>query len=385
MFDRRSFIKHPQGVELILNRFVNSCRKISTLLFEIAGTNQPRMVYIGGWKGNDNLGDEALFLAYKRLFPRYNFVHYPTKAGRILTLMCKVLKPTRVAVLSGGTLINRSENYLAAMRECSDIFPKLVIFGTGVANPVFWSRYPEWKDTLKQWKPLLERCVYVGVRGSISAEILKDIGINAEVIGDPVISFCDGETALKEKVMPESVGFNIANPHGKVWGNEETIQKEFTILAKLAKKAGWKVRWFIIWPRDREITLQTARDSGTEAEVYEIYREPDLFLRLVRPLSVFVGMKLHAVVLATCAYVPSVMLEYRPKCRDYMRSIEQEAFTVRTDRFTAGYVWDLISSLNVGRNRLSHILSEKVKFLRDKQISKASDLMKMFSESNKNM
>lgn len=364
---------------MILNRVIEACRKISRLSFEVASTNPPRMVYIGGWKGHDNLGDEALFLAYKKLFPDYSFINYPK--GRALAMLCKVLNPARVAVLAGGTLINRGEGYLAAMRECSDIFPKLVVFGTGVANPAFWSRYPEWKDTLKEWKPILERCVYVGVRGPISAEILKNIGVTAEVIGDPVISFCDGETALKEKVMPESVGFNIGHSFGKVWGDEETIQKEFTILAKLAKKAGWKVRWFIVWPQDREITLQTARDSGTEAEVYEIYRETELYLRLVRPLSVFVGMKLHAVVLATCAYVPSVMLEYRPKCRDYMRSIEQEAFTVRTDCFTAEYVWDLISSLNVDRTRLSHILSEKIKFLRDKQISKASDLMKIFSKS----
>jgi polysaccharide pyruvyl transferase WcaK-like protein len=202
-----------------------------------------------------------------------------------------------------------------------------------------------------------------------------DIGVNAEVIGDPVIAFCDDETAPKEKVMPESVGFNIGHSFGKVWGDEETIKQEYIRLAKSAKKAGWKVRWFIVWPQDREITLQTARASGTEDEVYEIYREPELYLRLVRTLSVFVGMKLHSVVLSTCAYVPSVMLEYRPKCRDYMMSIGHKDHVIRTDEFRGEAVWDFVKYLNSRRAVSSEVLYKSIKPLRDRQFKKAEDIM----------
>jgi len=363
----------------MFNRFTGACHRIKRFSFEVESTNPPRIIYVGGWMGHANLGDEALFEAYKRLFHKYNFIRYP-QSSRLLMMICKLLRPAHVSMLAGGTLINRGE-YFEIMQHCSKICSSSFVFGTGVADPYFWNRQRDWYDTLREWKPILDRCSYVGVRGPRSLEILKDIGVNAEVIGDPVIALCGDEPVQEEKVFPKSVGFNIGQSRGRLWGDEDSIQREFTRLGKLAKNAGWKVRWFIVWKEDREITLRTARDSGTEAEVFELYSNPDVYLDLVRPLSVFVGMKLHSAILATCAFVPSIMLEYQPKCRDYMRSIEQEKYSVRTDCFKAEYVWDLICFLHEERFRLSRILREKIMFLRDKQIKKAAELMLMFANS----
>jgi len=276
-------------------------------------------------------------------------------------------------------LINRGESSLKVMRECSALFADSFVFGTGVADPVFWAGRPQWRDNLKEWKPVLDRCRYVGVRGPRSKEILSEIGVDADIIGDPVLALSDIEREVKAEVIPHSVGFNIGQSCGNVWGSEEKIQKEFTQLAILAKNAGWTVKWLIVWPRDREITLQVAHASGTESRVFEIYNDPQAYLDSVRTLSVFVGMKLHAVVLATCAFVPSVMLEYRPKCRDYMRSIEQEAYSVSTDCFESEHVWDIMRSMNAERSHHSDTIADKIRLLRDKQTKKASELMLVFS------
>lgn len=44
------------------------------------------------------------------------------------------------------------------------------------------------------------------------------------------------------------------------------------------------------------------------------YSNPLSYINLVSEMQAFVGLKLHAVVLAMCAHVPSILLEYRPKC-----------------------------------------------------------------------
>ena len=63
-------------------------------------------------------------------------------------------------------------------------------------------------------------------------------------------------------------------------------------------------------------------------------------------------------------YVPSLMLEYRPKCRDYMMSIGQEDKTIRTDQFKAEDVWDIVNTWNSKRQLLSEALYQSVKQMR---------------------
>jgi polysaccharide pyruvyl transferase WcaK-like protein len=92
-------------------------------------------------------------------------------------------------------------------------------------------------------------------------------------------------------------------------------------------------------------------------------------------------MKLHATVLATCALTPSIMLEYRPKCRDYMQSIGQDRFTFKTDSLRAGEIWEIVREW--GRDRLSAAasLAEAIHSRQEKQRAAAervTGLLKTF-------
>jgi hypothetical protein len=361
----------------MINRLKSVSRTLATFSRDVARTPRPRLFYAGGWLGHKNLGDEALFLACQALFSQYSFFHY-RKESRALKMLHRVFRSATAAVLAGGTLINRGGRNLTLLRDCLDICGSGVVFGSGVADPAFWTGRAGWQNTLKDWKPVLERCQYVGVRGPRSQEILADIGIQAEIIGDPVIVLADEALTSEENQGEPSVGFNVGHSLGNLWGQEEIIAREFSRLAQLARKAGWKVRWYVVWPDDREITLQAARDSHTEAEVHEVYEDPNVFMDLVRSSTAFVGMKLHAVVLATCAYVPSVMVEYRPKCRDYMRSIEQEAYTVRTDDFTGEVAWSFVTELQARRRERSRSLFDKLGRLKEKQLAKVGELTRRF-------
>jgi polysaccharide pyruvyl transferase WcaK-like protein len=332
------------------------------------------VAYVGGWLGKHNLGDEALLEAYRFLFPSINFAHFD--GGRIATQMVRRLPGLKAGMLGGGTLIGQEEVWLDIPRRFLELRPRLVVFGTGVEEPSFWGG----TGRLDAWKPLLERCQYIGVRGPRSAELLAEVGFpGIEVVGDPVLAFAEKDIVRTH--APNSIGLNIGTSDGNVWGYETRIRDEVAALAKTAREAGWKVEWFVVWPKDMELTRQAALASGTAQHIHVICEDHRRFIRQARELTAFVGMKLHATVLATCALTPSIMLEYRPKCRDYMQSIGQDRFTFKTDSLRAGEIWEIVREW--GRDRLSAAasLAEAIHSRQEKQRAAAervTGLLKTF-------
>ena len=65
--------------------------------------------------------------------------------------------------------------------------------------------------------------------------------------------------------------------------------------------------------------------------------------------ELIVGQRLHALVLAAAAGVPGIMLEYQPKCRDFMESIECSERSFRTDHLSAGQLIEALDELSSSR------------------------------------
>lgn len=84
-----------------------------------------------------------------------------------------------------------------------------------------------------------------------------------------------------------------------------------------------------------------------------------------RECEVFVGQKLHSTVIACMNGIPSVMIEYRPKCRDFMASLGLERHVIRTDEFTAqsgaGAVRQLLAEREAVEQALTSHIAEFVK------------------------
>jgi polysaccharide pyruvyl transferase WcaK-like protein len=75
-----------------------------------------------------------------------------------------------------------------------------------------------------------------------------------------------------------------------------------------------------------------AHEAGLAgSEVVLAYQDAESFMRGVSRCRVFIGMKLHAVILAVAAGVASIAIEYRPKLADYMESIGALDSCVRID------------------------------------------------------
>jgi hypothetical protein len=342
---------------------VDAVKRVSRFARGNAASLTP-VAYVGGWLGHANLGDEALLAAAGQLFPECRFWHFD--GSRTMASLTRTFPRTTHGIYAGGTLINRSPEYLRLANQFLDLDKHLHFFGTGVADPAFWTSRDDFVDRRKEWKTTFDRCGYIGVRGPRSAELLADAGVpDVTVVGDPVISFSD--ELFNGAYTPNSIGFNIGHNHGHQWGDEKELQRQMLKLVQLAKAAGWSVRWLVVFPADLPITRALAKESGSDDAIYCSYRHPEGFIRSVRGLSAFVGMKLHATMLALCASVPSLMLEYDPKCLDFMRSIGQQEALIRTDQFEASRAWDLVRDWNSNRTRVAVAIYDQVSALRTSQ------------------
>jgi polysaccharide pyruvyl transferase WcaK-like protein len=129
---------------------------------------------------------------------------------------------------------------------------------------------------------------------------------------------------------------------------------------------GWRVRFFVVNPEDRADAMACIRRTGLDPDRTELLATPraDQFMDEVARCTVVVGERLHAVVLAAGAGVPAVMVEYQPKCRDFMASIDRSEWCVRTDEITAANVLERVEALAVDRDVHAARIDDAVNVLR---------------------
>jgi polysaccharide pyruvyl transferase WcaK-like protein len=72
--------------------------------------------------------------------------------------------------------------------------------------------------------------------------------------------------------------------------------------------------------------------------------------------------------------VPSIMVEYRPKCRDFMASIELEDYVIKTSDFTEQTFWPLFERLRAESKRVCAQAEERILLYKRLQFAEAQKL-----------
>ncbi len=358
-------------------------------IYKYCLTPSPRAFYIG-FVGFGNLGDEALFDAAKTLFPDLNFL-VRRQEGKTLRNARKLRNLFRMSfadfgMLGGGTLINRPDNgYFEWLRECLFQQIPMIVFGTGVCQEEFWKNITGWKDSMEEWKKLLSMCKYVSVRGPLSARSLEETGIqNAKIIGDPALSLAIDYSSPPSN-LKGIIGINVGRSEGKIWGSEEHVKKEMSEFIRQMSKKGWKIILFVVLESDYSFCKEIIDNSGIpNVEIFIETKNASRFIKKMNEVDLFIGMKLHSVVLAHCAGIPSIMLEYRPKCRDYMMLMEFEDFILRTDKFSSEDIVALCDSLISDREKYHQKVRQQVKKWTEVQKLEAEKILNLMNIDKKN-
>nr|MBO2500413.1 hypothetical protein [Acidimicrobiia bacterium] len=278
-----------------------------------AEDRRPHARYVG-WIGYDNLGDEAMLEAARRLLPWADV----EVSGN----------PRDLLILGGGTLINRS-TYLGWLTERDSPRVERAVLGTGVASPAYWGV----TEPVDGWMRWLSSCCYVGVRGPRSEATLREWGYDGqlEVSGDPALLLeRPAGTQRREGLVVVSPAWT----NGELWGGSDDA-----VMAVLAKSVeqwlaeGRDVAFLSCNPDDDRPIFETMRAAGRPDLPYSAgYRDLDAALRLLAEADLVVGERLHAVVLAAAVGTPFVALEYRPKLADFAASVGADDVVVRTDQ-----------------------------------------------------
>jgi len=326
-----------------------------------------------GWVGWRNLGDDVLFEACRRCLPRIRWTAVPfddSAPPRSLALRARAraaragarLLGGSVAILGGGTLLNRTPAWLEQYRRLRrDIGRPVPVFAPGVADPAFWSRIAGWRDTRAAWRTELAALPRVGVRGPLSKRLLEEVGCRGVVVaGDPGLAFHRGVTP--GPAAPRgTVALNAGRSKGEVWGSEDRMIAVLADAARRLAGAGYDVHVFPVWDRDASVCHAVARAAGLGDDAVDpLVADAAGALRYLDAFDVVISVKLHAAVLAAAAAVPFVAVEHQPKVRDFTESIGWGRFTLRSDSVEAAEVERAVREISADHAALRARLDARV-------------------------
>jgi polysaccharide pyruvyl transferase WcaK-like protein len=324
-----------------------------------------------GWLGYGNLGDELMLDVVARCFPTEKFVWHRDFGSRIVTKAIGS-KHHNLAMLGGGTQIGETSPMLHFKKALARSRSGLV-FGTGV-TPSVDGPVPLW---LKQWAQVLAPLPFVGVRGEESAATLRRVGVNAQIIGDLVFFLAKQKGFWRPQ--PKLVGLNIGQSYGQMYGDESQIQSVVVQFIQRMVADGNEVEFFCVWPEDLAVTLRVAGQAGViNPTVHKHYHDAHAFMASVKHMTSFVGIKLHAVALALCAGVPSIMIEYRPKCRELMKTLDLESFTIRSDEISAEKLYRMSCEMAEAGEAISNKVTRATLAIKNKLEAAATDVAPLF-------
>lgn len=327
-----------------------------------------------GWIGYENLGDELLFEAHKLLFPKYRLIHF--RPSPFLKLYFRLFKRSafKIGILGGGTLINDDYRWLFEMQYIQNQLIPTFCFGTGVSDPTFWEyqNYKKWHNYMKDWSKILKNFSFVGLRGPDSYKILKNNKINnGVIIGDTAISLAPNRIKKKIDKKEKIIGLNIGeNP---MWGNEEEYFKKIIILIHNLLGKDFKIYLLPISKKDININKRMLKIINNQKcylniKAYKSYKE---YFIETEKCDIFISQKLHAGIISTMHRIPTIMFEYQPKCRDYMKSIDMNSYVIRTDELD---IHDIVSMINEILSKYDNLRSKL-----DKKIKEYKALQKKYA------
>ena len=320
---------------------------------ELVTAGEAPVGYVG-FAGRGNAGDDAMLLAHRRaLAPvRLGLLPLDREPATLSLLAAARRRPLFSGVLvGGGTLLGRAEWRRRLERALAAEPAPIALTGVGVEDPAFTGtgHYTD-IDELHRWAPLLRNAAHLTVRGPRSAELLREVGVEAPVVSDPALLLAP-ERAPIGHVRDRLLGVNVADPEDQYAGTGSRVSETTVAALRTLLGSGWTIRLLAFDRKDLALARTLRRSLDGRPEVVERFADIDALLTAIAECDVLVGQRLHSVVLAAAVAVPALAIDYRPKCRDFQRSIGRGAWTVSTLELSAGRLLDAVAELHEERDR----------------------------------
>lgn len=337
--------------------------------------------FIIGYYGSSNLGDELLLSCTKKLImdcvpeAELTALTYNVKGTESLhgikgvsrnhyKEIVSAIKANDVIVGGGGSMLqnvtsNRSLMYYLMLLFISKCFGKKVLLlgnGIGPIQGNFW----KWLTAL-----LLNHIDQVVVRDEESHQALQQMGVtqNVKLGSDLVFTYEALETQARN---PKKVTLNL-----RPWKNEEGFLAVFEAFVHDLLDQGYEV---VLVP------LQVGFDDRVLRALHDRIRHPGLSLLPCEPIEdiissiasskVFIGMRLHSLILSALVETPFVGISYDPKVNAFTTAMGQ------------GHIENLDQlTLERLRDQFQKVLDQEESYLA--QLEKGRETAKYLAEVNR--
>ncbi len=314
-----------------------------------------KRIVISGYYGFDNTGDEAVLYSIIRALKQECkglaleitvLSNQPEKTNRLYGVKAinrwaikdvyKVIKECDLLISGGGSLLqdvtsNKTVPYYLLMIKMAQWHKKKVVFYSQGYGPVNkgYSKF--------LIKSVLNKVNHIFVRDLNSKKALLKIGVTKShiiVAADPVIGMEASEEAqikMNTYVKDKSHNKSRIGIYLRSWDNDLKLVEKMGTLCELLDKE--EIDLFFIpmqQPEDNEF-LEVLNFSSTSAyKVKEVLDIQEVFA-LTGKMDLVLGMRLHALIMATAQGIPTVGLSYDPKVDDFMAAMEnRDCFDVET-------------------------------------------------------
>jgi polysaccharide pyruvyl transferase WcaK-like protein len=315
-------------------------------------SSKKRAIYIG-CTGHENLGDEVVYDAVRKLLGAeiylYPIFYIKPSSGKYLRRL--IVKKPDLIILGGGTLIRKkiSESYLRLFYKYHQKYPsaKLAVYGSGVGDTHLAAQIGFPTD-VENWKGILNKCIFIGVRGKLSKKVLEEdwkVTTDINILNDPAIYF------KKEKVKPKKkqkrIGINFCDMGGRLYGLDQKALETFAqnIIRELSAQ-GWNIFLYPTVASDLPYMKQILGPQLlAKVKVYNNYKNFQKSLSFLESMDVLIGQRLHSVIFAAISYTPFYAIEYEVKTSDFLNTLGLCNVSTRTDQLNVESVIEKVARL----------------------------------------
>lgn len=358
-------------------------------------------IMISGYFGFGNCGDEAILMSMIQEFskttskdkivvlsqdPEKTKLLYQVDAVYRLNpiLIISRMKKSSVFISGGGGLLQDASGkgfsilyYLSLLFLASMFNIPSVIYGQGI-GPV------EKNINKKLIKWVLNRANIIMLRDKQSKIFLEKLGVKKN---KPIIVNADTAFLLKGKEVPEAIKdkYSLENSQrtavknmniAMVIRNCKEVGMDYE--SKIIKYAGisdhliekYQANLFFI-PFQIQTDLPLMKDiikkmRFSTAKCIEEELHPDEILSLISNFSLIIGMRLHSIIFATIANKPFIAIDYDPKVKYYVHSLDLPELLINLNQLTVKNLDNKLKYIEANREMIqSNLKLKKEQFERE--------------------
>ncbi len=263
-----------------------------------------------GFLGDQNFGDELVFEAAKNLFAPHLLIPFKKRMPLFHHLFFMFFN-SKISglVIGGGTLIGKKFRFFDEFFKLLASEKPIFFHGTGVRESLVYH---------KGWGEILKKESYGGIRGPLSREKLKTMGIGARIVGDAAFSLVNSEQISNSQKKSKNVLINFGT-HIAFEGETKSRIEIKKFIEYLLKK-GYEVQYLPFHKIDLQLGIDLKK-SFPQISLLEIPVNYSKALNIFENSRFAVGERLHFNIMASIAGCHFLSVNYGDKHEDFLASL----------------------------------------------------------------